>query len=190
MLCSSELFLDYYPNFLTAKEAVFHFEALVKHAYWQHEYYRMFGRQIQSPRLVSWYGDHRAVYQYSGIKHHPRPWNKVLSQLRHQVELKTQAKFNSVLLNHYRNGLDNMGWHADNEKELGANPIIASISLGANRILKFRENNSKKTSALLLENGSLLVMYGSTQTHFKHALPKSKKITEPRINLTFRFIYH
>ena len=118
------------------------------------------------------------------------PWDKQLQQLRIRLEQQLEHQFNSVLANLYRDGHDYMGWHSDNEPELGSEPIIASISLGASRPLQFRHKKSKQKYELELEPGSLLIMHGQTQSTWQHCLPKRRKVTEARINLTFRYIQH
>lgn len=188
MICCNTLTLEYYPNFLTQNEADFYFNQFIDDICWQHESYFMFGKKVMAPRLIAWYGNDDAVYLYSGKVHHPIPWTKNLHQLKQFIESFTHETFNSVLLNLYRNGQDSMGWHADNEKELGKNPVIASISLGANRKMYFRDNQSKRVISLELAHGSLLLMQGHIQDNFKHSLPKIKRVAEPRINLTFRLI--
>jgi alkylated DNA repair dioxygenase AlkB len=138
--------------------------------------------------LVAWYGDPQASYRYSGIAHTPLPWLPLLAELKIQIELQSKQSFNSVLCNLYRSGQDSMGWHADKEPELGNNPYIASLSFGAARLFKFRHLKTKDTVDVILENGSLLLMGGELQYHWRHSLPKTTKVSEPRINLTFRKI--
>ena len=156
------------------------------------ERYRMFGRNVTSPRLVSWHGDEDAVYTYSGEHHVPKPWTPKLASLRHSVEETTTLRFNSVLANFYRDGQDAMGWHRDNEKEVGPSPDdrwIASLSLGAPRRFVVRDRKRKgEPLSFELGNGALLVMRGTTQTHYHHALPRTACAPGPRLNLTFRHI--
>ena len=148
----------------------------------------MFGRTVRVPRLVCWYGNRNAIYRYSGVEHIPHPWTKSLSELKTRIETFTQRTFNSVLGNLYRNGYDSMGWHSDDEKELGPNPFIASISLGSTRLFKVRHKSSKEQIKLLLPHGSLLTMSGPFQHHWQHSIPKTSAPIAPRINLTFRDI--
>lgn len=150
---------------------------------------KMFGRVVQSPRLSSWHGDPGATYRYSGLHLEPRAWTPSLLEAKELVESALDREFNSVLANLYRDGDDAMGWHADDEPELGENPSIASLSLGATRrfTLKHRQRAELRL-AVELEPGSLLVMSGSTQRDYKHALPRTKRAVGPRINLTFRSI--
>ncbi len=189
MLCSSDLSIEYYPKFLASSEAEDSFRLLLNDIDWYQEIYQFYGKKFKSPRLVAWYGDKNASSRYSGLIHHPNPWNDCLYQLKKKVEKMVQTTFNSILLNLYRDGMDSMGWHSDNEKELGSNPVIASLSLGVNRKFCLRENASKKIITINLMSGSLLIMTGQTQSQFKHSLPKIKNIDKPRINLIFRQIH-
>ena len=137
---------------------------------------------------MCWYGDPDAGYRYSGIDHQPRPWTPELQAIRARVEKQCQCIFNSVLANLYRDGKDSMGCHADDEKELGRNPVIASLSLGDERLFKLHHKNSKATLDIILGHGDLLVMAGTLQHHWQHSVPKTKKFKTGRINLTFRRI--
>ena len=156
---------------------------------WETHHLRLFGRDVASPRLSCWIGDPDARYRYSGTQFLPRPWSTTLAALRAQVAVATGAAFNSVLANLYRDGCDGMGWHSDNEPELGPAPVIASLSLGAPRrfVLKHRRDADHRL-AIELPSGSLLVMRGATQSHYRHALPKTARPVAARINLTFRQI--
>lgn len=157
---------------------------------WETHRIRLFGRSIDSPRLSCWIGDDDAVYTYSGTRFDPHGWTPALTALRLWLEGVLHAPFNSVLCNLYRSGQDSMGWHSDDEAELGAEPVIASLSLGAVR--RFRLRHKRDTSQRLeleLAPGSLLVMRGITQRHYRHDLPKSARAIGERINLTFRFIH-
>jgi alkylated DNA repair dioxygenase AlkB len=180
--------LDYCPAFLSPSAADTLFQSLCNHIDWRSEAYTIYGKSVVAPRQVAWYGDEGAVYTYSGIEHLPLPWTPELLQLRQQLEQACAYSFNSVLLNRYRDGQDSMGWHADKEKELGAKPAIASLSLGQERLFKLRHNRSKKVIDLRLPSGSLLLMHGEFQTQWQHCVPKTKKIIDERINLTFRKI--
>jgi alkylated DNA repair dioxygenase AlkB len=154
---------------------------------WQAEQIVMFGRLVPVPRLVAWHGDPAAVYSYSGVRHEPSPWLPAIADVRRRVEALTGETFNSVLLNLYRCGRDGMGWHADDEPELGRNPLIASVSFGATR--RFRLKHRRRAGgqlALDLAHGSLLVMRGALQHHWLHAVPKTRTVVGERINLTFR----
>lgn len=156
---------------------------------WEVHRIRIFGRQVDSPRLSCWMGDPAARYRYSGTEFVPQPWHPALLPLRDQLTAFCGHAFNSVLLNRYRDGDDGMGWHSDNEPELGPAPVIASVSLGAPRrfLLRRRDDHAKKAE-VLLDHGDLLVMGGQTQHHYQHSLPKSARPLAERLNLTFRWI--
>jgi alkylated DNA repair dioxygenase AlkB len=164
------------------------FAALETGLAWQEESIFIFGKWVKVPRLMCWYGDPDAYYRYSGVNHQPIPWNEALQSIRAKVELQCRNTFNSVLANLYRNGEDSMGCHADDEKELGVNPVIASLSLGDERLFKLHHKKSKETVDITLGHGDLLVMAGTLQHHWMHSVPKTKKLKTPRINLTFRKI--
>ena len=149
---------------------------------------KIFGKKILSPRLTAWYGDEQCVMKYSGLTFYPTPFTTELLYIKSEIENLTQHKFNCVLANLYRDGTDSMGWHADDEKETSINPVIASYSLGAERVFQLKHNITKERIDIPLVNNSLLVMAGELQHYWKHQIPKSKKIAEPRINLTFRYI--
>lgn len=156
---------------------------------WQPEEIVIFGARRPVPRLVAWHGDPSAHYTYSGTAHVPRPWTPELQRVRERVQGLTGARFNAVLLNLYRDGRDGMGWHADDEPELGAEPMIASVSLGATRRFCLRHRGRKDQKLdLSLEHGCLLLMAGSTQRHWVHAVPKTTRPVGERINLTFRLV--
>lgn len=185
-----------WERWLRADEAARLFSSLQIDVAWKQETIRIAGREILQPRLSAWYGDDGASYTYSGLTLEPLPFPGVLDELRKRIEVETGARFNSVLLNAYRDGRDSMGIHADREPELGRNPTIASLSLGATRrfVLK-REKIPKDASPsriapveLALEHGSLLLMSGTTQHHWKHFVPKEPEVTASRINLTFRLV--
>ncbi|WP_313139393.1 alpha-ketoglutarate-dependent dioxygenase AlkB [Stenotrophomonas sp.] len=156
---------------------------------WEVHRIRMFGRQVDSPRLSCWMGDAGASYRYSGADFVPVPWHPALLPLRDRLAEFCGATFNSVLLNRYRDGEDAMGWHRDNEPELGPAPLIASLSLGAERrfLLRRRDDHGRKAE-VALGHGDLLVMGGATQTHYQHALPRTARPVSERINLTFRWV--
>jgi alkylated DNA repair dioxygenase AlkB len=155
---------------------------------WQEEAIFIYGRWVKVPRLMCWYGDPDAVYRYSGVDHQPLPWTPELQEIREKVELQCKCAFNSVLANLYRDGNDSMGCHADDEKELGQNPIIASLSLGDERMFKLHHKITKEKLDIVLGHGDLLIMAGALQHHWMHAVPKTKKPKTVRINLTFREI--
>lgn len=156
---------------------------------WKQDCIKFFGKTLPLPRLTSWYGDPGASYKYSGIQSDPNPWNKGLLYLREKIEQSTGYEFNSVLLNWYRNGLDSLNWHADDERELGENPVIASASFGANRDFLFKNKYDERAKIKIsLPSGSLVIMRGDTQDNWVHSVPKRKTVTRSRFNLTFRKI--
>lgn len=182
--------LRFDPAFLPADEAATLLALLTAEVAWEQRAIRMFGQELPQPRLTAWYGDPAARYTYSGLTWEPRPWTPALHALRQRLEAATGARFNSVLLNFYRDGRDSMGWHADDEPELGPAPVIASLSLGATRRFRLRPRPGlgHPPQALDLPSGSLLVMAGPTQQHWQHALPKTARPVGPRLNLTFRWV--
>jgi alkylated DNA repair dioxygenase AlkB len=155
---------------------------------WHEESIRLFGCQLKVPRLVAWYGNEGARYRYSGVDHHPLPWTPCLLSLKQRLEAYCGRRFNSVLANHYRTGQDSMGWHSDDEPELGSEPWIASLSLGAERRFKLRHRSRPGTLDIPLGNGSLLLMGGALQQDYQHCVPKTRVAVAGRINLTFRLI--
>ena len=178
-------------GFLTGPQSDAYFAELLDLVDWRQHTIRIRGRKVASPRLSAWYGDPDAHYSYSGLSLEPRPWLPVILELKARVETVCDASFNSVLLNLYRDGADSMGWHSDDEPELGERPEIASLSLGATRRFRLRHRRRKDLEpvAIDLENGSLLIMKGETQRFWKHHVPKSKRVAESRVNLTFRNIW-
>lgn len=156
---------------------------------WEQHHLTIFGRRVASPRQSLWVGDPEAVYTYSGSRFTPHAWTPTLTRLRKRVETLCAAPFNSVLCNLYRDGRDSMGWHSDDEPELGPEPTIASLSFGAARRFRLRHKRDPAVQlALALPSGSLLVMAGATQLNYRHDLPRALRVHEPRINLTFRQI--
>lgn len=181
--------ISYIPNFLKEQEALKLFEHLEKNTPWQQDEITLFGKTHQQPRLTAFYGAENLSYSYSNIEMKAHSWTPNLLALKNKVEKQAQTTFNCVLLNYYRDGKDSMGWHADDEKELGINPIIASVTLGGERIFHLKHNTVPELKCKIkLENGSLLLMKGSTQHFYKHQIPKTVQKVEPRINLTFRLI--
>lgn len=181
--------ISYIPSFLKEQEALKLFEHLEKHTPWQQDEITLFGKTHQQPRLTAFYGAENLSYSYSNIEMKAHFWTPNLLALKNKVEKQAQTTFNCVLLNYYRDGKDSMGWHADDEKELGINPIIASITLGSERFFHLKHNTVPELKCKIkLENGSLLLMKGSTQHFYKHQIPKTNKEIMPRINLTFRLI--
>ncbi len=197
MLFNSEpLILDlsdaeiiYYPKFFDKEQADIIYTELLQEIAWQQDNITVFGKTHPQPRLTALYGNEGKPYSYSNITMQPNPWNTLLQKIKYFIEATTECQFTTVLLNQYRDGKDSNGWHADNEKELGTNPIIASLSFGAERVFQLKHNsiaNAKKS--IVLEHGSLLLMKGSTQHFWKHQIPKTAKPIGNRINLTFRSI--
>jgi len=164
------------------------FNLLLGNLAWQQEKIFLYGRWLKVPRLMCWYGDENAEYRYSGVNHQPYLWTEELLSIKQKIQDVYPYAFNSVMANLYRNGADSMGCHADDEKELGVNPIIASLSLGDQRLLKFRHQKSKQVFDVILKQGDLLLMAGEIQHNWRHELPKTKKLKAERINLTFRDI--
>ncbi|HEY9910179.1 MAG TPA: alpha-ketoglutarate-dependent dioxygenase AlkB [Thermosynechococcaceae cyanobacterium] len=164
------------------------FAHLLHETRWQQESLEMYGKSIALPRLTAWYGDAGSSYAYSGITMNPHPWTPTLQAIKQQVEAASGTIFNSVLLNLYQDGNHSVSWHSDDEKELGDNPTIASLSLGGSRAFHLKHKRTKETIKLELGSGSLLLMSGETQHHWVHQVPKTKKFVTPRINLTFRTI--
>ena len=163
---------------------------LVEETPWRQEDVTVWGKVFRQPRLIAWYGEPGRTYRYSGISLNPLPWTDRIAEVKARVESVAQTRFNSVLLNYYRDQNDSMGMHSDDEKELGARPTIASVSLGAERsfLLKSKSNSNAKPVKLPLASGSLLLMKGDTQKNYKHGIEKQKGALGPRVNLTFRLI--
>ncbi|MBP6040951.1 MAG: alpha-ketoglutarate-dependent dioxygenase AlkB [Flavobacterium sp.] len=179
----------YYPQFFDKEQADSIYTELLQKINWQQDNITVFGKTHPQPRLTALYGNEGKPYSYSNITMQPHPWNSLLQKIKHYLEARTACEFTSVLLNQYRDGKDSNGWHADNEKELGPNPIIASLSLGAERVFQLKHNTiTEAKKSITLEHGSLLLMKGTTQHFWKHQIPKTAKPTETRINLTFRTI--
>lgn len=181
--------LRYWPTAFSADAAARLFSVLRADLAWASEDIVIFGERRRVPRLVAWYGEPEAIYMYSGVRHEPRAFTADLAVINERIETLSGARFNSLLANLYRDGRDGMGWHADDERELGANPVIASVSFGATRRFTLRHRRRKALKLSIdLEPGSLLVMEGATQHHWLHALPKTAREVGERINLTYRWI--
>jgi alkylated DNA repair dioxygenase AlkB len=186
-LADAELAFD--PHWLGTEQADVLFATLRAQIAWEVHRIRLFGREVDSPRLSCWIGDPDASYRYSGVRFAPRLWPDALLPVRHRLEQTLGQDFNSVLANLYRDGRDAMGWHSDAEPELGTRPVIASISLGATRRFAFRHRqHPERRLSLELPHGSLLVMAGDTQRFYRHSLPRTARPVGERINLTFRRI--
>ena len=161
-------------------------DSLLQNIPWKNDEVVVFGKRIVTKRKTAWYGDSNYVYIYSNTIKQALPWTRELVSLKQIIENVSNTKFNSCLLNLYHNGNEGMGWHSDDENSIEDNSTIASVSLGAERKFSFKHKQSNKTISVLLEHGSLLLMKDATQKNWLHSLPKSSKITLPRINLTFR----
>ena len=176
----------YQPRFFNPVDSERMFRSIMDETPWEARHIILFGKEVPQPRLACWYGD--LAYSYSGITLDPRPMTPTLLEVKQRCEEVASAQFNSVLVNLYRDGQDSMGLHADDEPELGAEPVIASVSFGGERNFRLRHRKSKELQQVSLASGSLLVMSGLTQECWMHDVPKTKKFVEPRINLTFRYI--
>ena len=190
LIKADNLSVEYIENFFDLDQSKSYMNHLTNIVKWRSEKIKMFGKEIVTKKRIAWYADEGKSYTYSGSTFHPDQWNELLLEIKKHVEQYIKFQFNSVLLNEYPNGKVGMGWHSDDERELGTDPIIASLSFGANRdfIFKHKTDKSFENIKIHLKNGSLLLMMGSTQHHWKHSLPKRLKVREPRINLTFRKI--
>ena len=180
--------LKYYPNFIPPLEAANIMCSLQQEVDWRQEQITLYGKTFNVPRLQAWYGDENADYQYSNLSMCPLPWSPALLELKQKCENTSNSHFNSVLANLYRDGQDGMGRHADNEPELGQQPVIASLSFGEVRNLDFYHNQTKEKVRLPLVSGSLLIMSGDTQKYWQHSIAKTKKVLAARVNLTFRYV--
>lgn len=178
----------YYGTVLDQKRADFYFNHLLTQIEWEHDRSIVFGKLIVTKRKTAWYGDKPFAYTYSKITRTALPWTKELLDLKKLVEKRSGATYNSCLLNLYHTGDEGMSWHSDQEKELKKNGTIGSLSLGAARKFAFKHKATKQTLSIVLQHGSLLLMKGNTQVHWQHRLPPTKKVSTPRINLTFRTI--
>ena len=183
--------IEYFPEFFSRENSLFFLPQLLDTIKWKQNTIKMYGKENPVPRLEAWYGDPGKSYAYSGIRMEPTPWTDELKEIKRSIEAKAAISFNSVLINYYRDGQDRVAWHSDDEKELGQNPVIGSVSFGAERIFKLRHkkykiNNLKQS--ITLGNGSFLLMKGATQHHWMHEIPRTAKLIGPRINLTFRVI--
>ena len=182
--------LAYFPQFFSTAESDNFMQILKGTISWKQESMKMYGKQVLFPRLMAWHGDAATSYGFSGNTFTPEPWTPELSQIRDRITPASGTSFNSVLLNFYRNGSDSMGWHADDEPELGAQPVIASVNFGATRRFQLRyKSDHHRKYELPLQHGSLLIMKGPLQEYWEHQVPKTSAISTGRINLTFRSIH-
>lgn len=178
-----------FPCFLDESRADATFGELMSEVPWESTRIPMFGREVTEPRLSAWTADPGVIYRYSGRDRTAHEWSSALSHLRELVSRVTGTQFNGVLANLYRDGRDHMGWHADDERSLGPDPVIASVSLGAERRFDFRHLGTAEIVSTVLPHGSLLVMSGPVQRLWKHRIPKAAKVSAPRVNLTFRLLH-
>jgi alkylated DNA repair dioxygenase AlkB len=180
--------VNYYGKLFKQKEADDYFDKLLNTIEWRNDEAIIFGKKIITKRKVAWYGDKPFEYTYSNTTKYALPWTKELLNLKNIVEIETGEIFNSCLLNLYHNGEEGMAWHSDGETDLKKDGVIGSLSFGAERKFAFKHKQTNEKVVLVLEQGSLLVMKDTTQTHWLHKLPPTKKVTSPRVNLTFRTI--
>jgi alkylated DNA repair dioxygenase AlkB len=180
--------IEYHSSLFNSEKSKELFELLKNEIPWQQDEITVFGKKHLQPRLTSLFGNDGKPYGYSNIIMQPNKWNPLLMFIKEEIESVCNENFTTVLLNYYRDGKDSNGWHADNEKELGRNPIIASVSFGAERVFQLKHTTTNQRQNINLENGSLLVMKGTTQHFWKHQIPKTSKEIHERINLTFRII--
>lgn len=179
----------YYPDFIRKQEANGYFKRLKSEVNWQQDEITVFGKTYNQPRLTALYANNDKPYSYSNLTMHPKPFSPEIKVLKNKIEKKVNHNFTTVLLNLYRNGNDSNGWHADNEKDLGTNPVIASLSLGEERPFHFKHRHLKnERHKMILEHGSLLIMRGEMQHYWLHQIAKTKREIGERINLTFRYI--
>ncbi|WP_020682079.1 alpha-ketoglutarate-dependent dioxygenase AlkB family protein [Marinobacterium rhizophilum] len=179
-----------YRQFIAPSDSARLLRTLSEEIHWRQDRIRLFGREHAIPRLQQFQGEAGLHYRYSGLQLDAAPWHPLVEQLRQKIAQVVPWTFNCVLLNLYRDGSDSMGWHSDDEPELGLNPVIASLSLGQPRrfLLRHRQLPQQPKIELTLDDGSLLLMRGSTQHHWQHALPRTRRACAPRLNLTFRYI--
>ncbi|MDZ4724575.1 MAG: alpha-ketoglutarate-dependent dioxygenase AlkB [Leptospira sp.] len=178
--------VNYFGPILNAEESSLLLNSLLNETPWKYDEAVIFGKHIYTKRKVAWFGDAGFSYHYSGIERKAIPWTDLLLNLKSKIETYAGDTFNSCLLNLYHDGDEGMAWHSDDEKELGKDTTIASLTLGAERRFLFRHKINRTTITVHLENGSLLLMKGETQTNWLHSLPKMRRVKSPRINLTFR----
>jgi alkylated DNA repair dioxygenase AlkB len=178
----------WYPDWLAADVAERARLQLIEEVAWKQESIGTPGGRVPMPRLTAWQGEANAVYVYSGIRNLPQAWTPTVAELKTAAEALCEHRFNSVLINRYRNGMDSVAWHADHERELGPQPVIASVSLGVARRFDLRHNKTGVVESYQLRGGSLLLMHGNTQAEWRHRVPKEPRIAGERINLTFRWV--
>lgn len=175
-----------YPDGIERRASEVLFDRLFTEVRWEQHEVQVFGRSVPQPRLVAWFGDAGAAYTYSGLTLHPSPWLPCLLSVKTRCEELAGETFNSALANLYRDGRDTVAWHADDESDLGPDPVIASVSLGAERRFDFRHRGTGETVRTLLPSGSIVVMAQGCQRHWRHQVPRMRRVRDARINLTFR----
>lgn len=180
--------VNYYGRIFSPEEADFYLNKLLETIDWRNDEAVIFGKRIITRRKVAWYGEEPYEYTYSNTTKHALPWTRELLDLKARIEMETGETFNSCLLNLYHDGDEGMAWHSDGEADLKKDGSIGSLSFGAERKFAFKHKKTKEKAELILEHGSLLVMKDTTQTHWLHRLPPTRRITAPRVNLTFRTI--
>ncbi|MCJ8210183.1 alpha-ketoglutarate-dependent dioxygenase AlkB [Mucilaginibacter sp. RS28] len=181
--------LDYRPGLFNEKESSQYLETFISTVPWEQKVITLYDKQVVTPRLTAWFGDINKNYAYSGSSFHPLPWTEELLEIKARIEPIAGTQFNSVLLNYYRDGNDSVAWHSDNERELGQQPLIASVSFGQVRKFDIRhKQDHKRQYSVKLENGSLLLMKGELQQNWEHRIAKSTLPMQARVNLTFRII--
>ncbi|WP_231510385.1 alpha-ketoglutarate-dependent dioxygenase AlkB family protein [Fischerella sp. PCC 9605] len=191
VLSMSDADVIFYRNFFNQQESDELFQTLFNEIKWRQDKMKIYGKEVNLPRKTAWYGDRDKSYTFSGIHLDPEPWTPTLLQVKEKVEEIAKVRFNSVLLNLYRDGNDGISWHSDAEPELGNNPVIGSVSFGGIRRFMFRHKHNKDLKTEIeLTHGSFLFMAGATQHFWQHQIPKTSKKVQPRINLTFRVIGH
>ena len=178
----------YYPNIYSSSEADKLYKVLLEQVSWQQDTIKVFGKNYLQPRLTAFYSENEKTLNYSNISMRPHPFFKELNNIKNKAQEITSEFFTSCLLNLYRDGKDSNGWHADDEKELGINPVIASVSLGEARMFHFKHKTKSLKHKILLEHGSMLLMKGQTQHYWLHQIPKTKRQIGSRINITFRTV--
>jgi alkylated DNA repair dioxygenase AlkB len=179
----------YFPGVFDRSTSDYYFNELSTGIRWKQEPVKLFGKEIMQPRLTAWYGDMDKPYEYSGLKMETNEWIQPLIEIKKIADEYAGTVSSSVLLNLYRDGNDGLGWHRDNEKMLGPQPVIASVSLGATRLFQFRNYRTKdQLISIELESGSLLIMKGDSQKEWEHRVPKRRQDVGARINLTFRSV--
>ena len=176
----------YVPGFLNRDYADGLFARVLDDTPWQRERFSLFGRPVTAPRLTAWYGDAGTTYRYSGTTRLAEPWTAMIRSLAAKVAEALEQPFNYVLVNRYRDGDDMLGWHADDERDLGPSPVIAAVSIGAERMFRIRPRQGGSSVGHVLGHGSLLVMWGASQRHYKHCLPRTRKLVGERLSFTFR----